>query len=76
MVISTLIEAVREGSYIERSSEACDELSTYQQLPNGSFAAKPGKHDDMLMTRAIALFVADKNYAFMAEVPPFVENFW
>jgi hypothetical protein len=27
------------------------------ELPNGAYAAKPGKHDDILMTRALALHV-------------------
>ena len=58
MLIATMIEAVREGGYIERCSGACDELATYEQLPNGSYAAKSGYHDDMLMARAIALHVA------------------
>ena len=58
MVISTLIAHVRDGSYIERCSEACDELVTYEQLPSGAYAAMPGHHDDMLMTRAIGLYVA------------------
>lgn len=58
MVISTLIAHVREQSYIERCSEACDELITYEQLPSGSYAAIAGHHDDILMTRAIALHVA------------------
>jgi len=49
---------VRDGAYIERCNEACNELATYEQLPNGSYAAKAGCHDDILMTRAIALYVA------------------
>lgn len=58
LLINTLIQAVREGTYAERCAAACDELSTYCQMPNGSYAARPGRHDDMLMTRALALFAA------------------
>lgn len=58
MIISGLIEAVRDGLYIESDTEACNELATYEQLPNGNFAAAPGRHDDILITRAIALHVA------------------
>jgi hypothetical protein len=57
MLIAGLIEAVREGTYIEHDNEACNELTTYEQLPTGAFAAKAGYHDDILMTRAIALHV-------------------
>ncbi len=57
LLIAGLIEAVREGLYIERDPEACNEFLTYATLPNGSYAAKEGHHDDILMTRAIALHV-------------------
>ena len=57
LLVDGLIEAVREGSYIERDPRACDELDTYEQLPSGAFAAKEGYHDDILMTRAMALYV-------------------
>ncbi|MDE5930481.1 MAG: hypothetical protein K2H03_08385 [Muribaculaceae bacterium] len=55
LLIGGLIEAVREGGYEERDSNACNELLTYEQLPNGAYAAKQGYHDDILMTRAMAL---------------------
>lgn len=58
MVVTGLIAAVREGAYVERDTMACDELLTYQTAPDGSYAAKPGCHDDILMSRAIALHVA------------------
>ena len=57
MVVNTLIASVRDRSYIERDNRACDELATYEQRPNGSFGAKTGYHDDLLMTRAIALHI-------------------
>lgn len=57
VLINTLIAAVRDGSYVEHDTEACNELSTYVELPNGSYAAKLGKHDDILMTRALALHI-------------------
>lgn len=58
MVVTGLMAAVRDGSYVERDSRACDEMLTYEQASDGSYAAKPGNHDDILMTRAIALYVA------------------
>lgn len=58
MIITELIAAVRDGTYIERDAMALDELSTYELRPNGSYAASDGHHDDILMTRAIGLHVA------------------
>lgn len=57
-VINNLIEIVREGGYVERDAECLDELMTYEQRQNGSYGAIEGKHDDMLMTRAIGLYVS------------------
>lgn len=57
VLIDGLVEMVRDTGYVERDHEACNELLTYRQLPNGSYAAKDGCHDDILMTRAIALHV-------------------
>ncbi|MDE6017568.1 MAG: terminase, partial [Muribaculaceae bacterium] len=57
MVISNLVKIVREGLYIERDENCIDEYLTYERRPNGSYGAIAGKHDDMLMTRAIGLHV-------------------
>lgn len=57
MIITELIAAVRDGSYTERDPMALDELASYELQPNGSYAAADGNHDDILMTRAIALHV-------------------
>lgn len=57
MVISMLIKAVRERLYTERDERALNEMRCYERKQNGSFGAKAGTHDDLLMTRAIALFV-------------------
>ena len=42
----------------ERDVDAGDELAVYERRQSGRFAAKPGHHDDILMTRAIGLYVA------------------
>lgn len=57
LVISAMVKAVREGLYIERDSEALNELTQYERRPNGSYGARPGCHDDILMTRAIGLYL-------------------
>lgn len=62
MVITGLIAAVRDGGYIERDPQACDELAVYETDSSGRYAAKPGYHDDILMTRAIALHAIATKY--------------
>lgn len=68
MVISTLVECVRDGVLIERDAECIDEFGAYERRPDGSFGAITGKHDDMLMTRAIALWVAARR------MPPVISS--
>lgn len=55
MVVNELVAAVRDGLYVERDEDACNELSVYEQRQNGSYGATAGNHDDILMTRAIGL---------------------
>ncbi len=57
LIISTLIEVVREHLYVERDERCLDEYLTYVRRQNGSYGAVDGKHDDLLMTRAIGLYV-------------------
>lgn len=57
MIISTLVKVVRETSYVERDKRCLDEYITYEKKQNGSFGAIKGKHDDLLMTRAIGLHI-------------------
>lgn len=58
LLISTLQGVVREGLYIERDGGCLDEFDTYERHPEGGWDAAEGCHDDMLMTRAIALRIA------------------
>lgn len=57
MIISTLVKAIRESMYVERDERCLDEYKTYERKQNGAFGAIEGKHDDLLMTRAIGLHV-------------------
>lgn len=59
MIICGLVAAVRTARFVERDMAALDELLTYERRPDGSYAARIGCHDDLLMARAIALHVAD-----------------
>lgn len=56
-IISTLIKVVRERLYIERDKRCLDEYNTYERKQNGAYGAITGKHDDLLMTRAIGLHI-------------------
>lgn len=57
MIISTLIKVVREALYVERDEQCINEYLTYERKQNGSYGAEVGKHDDLLMTRAIGLHI-------------------
>lgn len=57
MIISTLVKVIRESLYVERDYRCLDEYKCYERKPNGAFGAIEGKHDDLLMTRAIGLHV-------------------
>mgnify|MGYP006868206012 FL=1 len=57
MVISTLIKVIREHLYTERDNRCLMEYMTYERKQNGAYGAIDGKHDDLLMTRAIGLHI-------------------
>lgn len=57
LIISTLVKVIREGLYVERDGRCIDEFLNYEKKPNGSFGARQGTHDDLLMTRAIGLHI-------------------
>lgn len=57
MIISTLVKVIREHLYAERDKRCLDEYITYERKQNGSYGAIIGKHDDLLMTRAIGLHI-------------------
>lgn len=57
MIISTLVKVIRESLYVERDERCLDEYKTYERKQNGAFGAIEGKHDDLLMTRAIGLHI-------------------
>lgn len=67
--IAELIGAVRNGEYIERDIEAVNEMRCYEDH-NGRYAAQQGKHDDILMTRAIGLYLMKTQNVFPDNTPP------
>ena len=57
MIISTLVKCIRERLYTERDRRCLDEYLVYERKANGAYGAIVGKHDDLLMTRAIGLHI-------------------
>lgn len=68
MIISTLVKVIRESLYVERDARCLDEYLCYEKKQNGAFGAISGKHDDLLMTRAIGLHIC----FFEMSIPKFV----
>ncbi len=68
MIISTLVKVIRENMYVERDARCLDEYLCYEKKPNGSFGAIVGKHDDLLMTRAIGMHIC----FYEMDLPKFV----
>ena len=56
-VINELMRQVRDSLYVERSAEAVNEMSWFERKPQGGYGAMAGRHDDILMTRAIGLYI-------------------
>lgn len=69
MLIATLIRTVRENLYIERDERCLAEYLCYERKQNGSYGAIIGKHDDLLMTRAIGLYISEQ-----MDLPQVVSN--
>lgn len=70
MLIINMQGLVREGAYVERDNEACNELATYEHCPGGGYGARRGFHDDIVMSRAIGLFVgASRRLSKAGELP-------
>jgi hypothetical protein len=56
-IVQNLVSVIRDRKYLEREPEALNEYSYYMQYPNGKYGNVPGKHDDRVMSRGIALIV-------------------
>lgn len=70
MIISTLVKVIRDRLYIERDKRCLDEYRTYERKKNGAYGAVDGKHDDLLMTRAIGLHIC----YYEMEIPAFISK--
>lgn len=52
MIIDALNAALRDETYIERESEACDQMDMYEVKEDGSYGAVEGQKDDKVINRA------------------------
>ena len=69
MIISTLVKVIRDQLYIERDERCLNEYNTYERKQNGAYGAIIGKHDDLLMTRAIGLHICFREMEMPEWVP-------
>ena len=67
MIINTLNACARDRAYIERSERLCSEMDTYERKPDGRMGAVDGAKDDLVISRAGAVWLATK---YMGEVSP------
>lgn len=58
-LVNQMNRRLREEGYIERDSRALDEADYYEIKEDGSYGAVVGEHDDIYMSRAIALKASD-----------------
>jgi hypothetical protein len=58
IIITTLNAAIRDGGYEEYNSEALDEMDMFELKPGGRTGSPEGKHDDYVISRAGALWLA------------------
>lgn len=56
-IIAHMLSLVRDRGYLERDNLSVNEMLTFETRPNGTYAARDGSHDDLLMSRAMALYV-------------------
>lgn len=57
-LVNTMINALRNNHYIEHDERACHEFDVFERKPNGSFGARDGEHDDILITRCMGFYIA------------------
>lgn len=67
-IIHHLVACVRDRVWVERNSVACDEMQCYEKKDDGTFGAQDGQKDDLVMTRAIGLWICFRSM----EMPAYV----
>ena len=60
LIVENMQGALRDDLYYERNDDACVEMDTYELKDDGKYGAADGAHDDMVIPRAIGLFISTK----------------
>ena len=71
-LVNNFVTMVREGLLIEHDSDAIDEMSWYEEKVGGGFGGIKGKHDDIVMSRGIALLANGSYRAVVSDYSDFV----
>lgn len=58
LIINCLKAAMRDSGYIEKDIRFIDEAESYEYKPDGTMGAVSGKHDDIVMSTAIGLWIS------------------
>ena len=59
MIIDALNAGLRDQSYIERDTRACDEMDWFVMSTKGKYEAQEGKHDDLVIATAIGVWLCN-----------------
>jgi hypothetical protein len=60
LIVENMQGALRDDIYCERNDDACVEMDTYELKDDGTYGAADGAHDDMVIPRAIGLYLSTK----------------
>ena len=75
IIIGELVELMREDPTIEVDVETLKEMTTFVKKDNGKQEAIDGSHDDLVMSKAIAHFVASQQTKSWIEIERTEDDF-
>lgn len=75
IIIGELVELMREDPTIEVDVETLKEMTTFVKKDNGKQEAIDGSHDDLVMAKAIAHFVASQQTKSWIEIEKTEDDF-
>lgn len=61
MIIDALTAGLRDQSYIERDSRACDQMDWFVMSSKGKYEAQEGKKDDKVITTALGVWACNSH---------------
>ena len=75
IIIGELVELMREDPTIEVDVETLKEMTTFVKKDNGKQEAIDGSHDDLVMSKAIAHFIASQQTKSWIEIERTEDDF-